>query len=315
MIAAVTPPNPPLSSLSPRPVNRLLILKERAALIQAVRSFFMGQGFLEVETPIRIPAPAPEAHIEPETAGDWFLQTSPELCMKRLLAAGCDRIFQICKCFRRHERGDRHLPEMTMLEWYRAGADYRALMTDCEGLLSSLAADGVLRLAEQEIRLVPPWPRLTVAEAFRRFAPLSLEEALAADRFEEVMVADIEPRLGLETPVFLCDYPASQAALARLRADDPTVAERFELYVNGLELANGFSELTDSQEQRLRFQAERQRIRDLGRQPGPMPEPFLADLEQMPPAAGIALGIDRLVMLMTGACRIDQVVAFTPETL
>ena len=292
-----------------------MILKERAALIQATRSFFIDQGFLEVETPIRIPAPAPEAHIEPEVAGDWYLQTSPELCMKRLLAAGCEKIFQICKCFRRQERGDRHLPEMTMLEWYRTKADYRDLMTDCEGLLSSLTKDGVLCLGDNEIRLAPPWPRLTVAEAFERYAPVSLAHALAEDRFEEVMVADIEPHLGRERPFFLCDYPASQASLARLRAGDPSVAERFELYVNGLELANGFSELADAREQRLRFMAERERIAGLGRQPGPMPEPFLADLEQMSAAAGIALGIDRLVMLCTGAYRIDQVVAFTPETV
>ena len=304
-----------MPSLAPAPRNRISILEKRAALIQGTRAFFIKQGFLEVETPLRIPAPAPEAHIEPERAGEWYLQTSPELCMKRLLAAGCSRIFQICKCFRRHERGDRHLPEMTMLEWYRVAADYRDLMTDCEGLLHSLAQDFALHLNGQTLNLTPPWPRLTLDAAFQRYAPISLDQALAEDHFEEILVRDIEPHLGRETPVFLCDYPATQASLSRLHPDNPALAERFELYVNGVELANGFSELTDAGEQRLRFQREQETIAALGRQPGPMPESFLVDLARMPPAAGIALGIDRLVMLFTGASRIDQVVSFVPEGL
>jgi len=235
--------------------------------------------------------------------------------MKRLLAAGCSRIFQICKCFRRHERGDRHLPEMTMLEWYRSAADYRDLMTDCEGLLLSLTETGLLHVNGQAIDLTPPWPRLTLAAAFQRYAPISLDHALADDLFEEILVRDIEPHLGQGAPVFLCDYPASQASLSRLHPDNPALAERFELYVNGVELANGFSELTDTCEQRQRFRREQEIISALGRQPGPMPEPFLADLARMPAAAGVALGVDRLVMLFTGANRIDQVVAFTPEGL
>ena len=235
--------------------------------------------------------------------------------MKRLLAAGCSQIFQLCKCFRRHERGDRHLPEMTMLEWYRSAADYRDLMTDCEGLLLALTPGGVLLQNGQTIDLSPPWPRLTLHAAFQQFAPISLEQALAEDQFEEILVRDIEPRLGQETPVFLCDYPASQASLSRLHPNNPTLAERFELYIGGVELANGFSELTDANEQRLRFQREQEIIAALGRQLGPMPEPFLTDLATMPAAAGIALGVDRLVMLFTGARSIDQVIAFPPEGL
>ena len=296
--------------------QRLSVLRQRAVLIQAARSFFVGQGFLEVETPIRIPAPAPEAHIEPEPSGDCFLQTSPELCMKRLLAAGCDKIFQVCKCFRRNERGDRHLPELTMLEWYRAEADYRALMADCEALLLALCPDGRLRGADGRwLDLAPPWPRLTVNQAFARHASLPLEQALSEGRFEEVMAFEIEPFLGRVTPLLLCDYPASQASLARLDPDNPQAAQRFELYLDGLELANGFSELVDAAEQRRRFVEERERILALGRPSGPLPEPFLADLARMPPAAGIALGLDRLVMLFTGSRSIDQVVAFTPESL
>ena len=294
-------------------------LQLRAVLIQALRTFFIDRGYLEVETPIRIPAPAPEAHIVPLTSEGWFLQTSPELCMKRLLAAGIPKIFQICKCFRKGERGDRHLPEFTMLEWYAAQSDYRDLMADCEALLRHLAAAfgkaGVLEWQGRRIDLVPEWERITVAEAFLRHAPCTVEEALAQDRFDEMLVDYVEPHLGMATPTFLCDYPAALGALARLSPADFTVAERFELYVAGLELANGFSELVDPVEQRVRFLAEQEAIRLQGRVPGPMPESFLDCLETMPAAAGIALGVDRLVMLFAGADNIDQVMAFTPERL
>jgi lysyl-tRNA synthetase class 2 len=239
--------------------------------------------------------------------------------MKRLLAAGYPRIFQICRCFRQGERGDRHLPEFTMLEWYRAGTDYRTLMTDCEDLLAGIARDldfdGVLGWRGRAIDLAPPWERLTVREAFLRYATLSADEALRQDRFDEVLSFEVEPHLGLAHPVFLCDYPAELAALARLKPEKPGVAERFELYLAGIELANAFSELTDAEEQRRRFASvSRERLLQ-GGAPGPMPEKFLAALPQMPPAAGIALGVDRLAMLMSGASRIDEVVAFTPETL
>jgi lysyl-tRNA synthetase class 2 len=291
----------------------------RAVLIQALRTFFVDRGYLEVETPIRIPAPAPEAYIEPLTSEGWFLQTSPELCMKRLLAAGIPRIFQLCKCFRKGERGDRHLPEFTMLEWYAAKSDYRDLMTDCEALLRHLAAamdkGGVLEWQGRRIDLVPEWERITVAEAFHRYAPCTVEEALSQDQFDALLVEYVEPHLGMTTPTFLYDYPAALGALARLSPDDPAVAERFELYVAGLELANGFSELVDPAEQRTRFLAEQEIIRLQGRDPGPMPEVFLAELGGMPQAAGIALGVDRLVMLFANADCIDQVVGFTPERL
>ena len=294
-------------------------LQSRAVLIQALRTFFIDRDYLEVETPIRIPAPAPEAHIVPLTSEGWFLQTSPELCMKRLLAAGIPKIFQLCKCFRKGERGDRHLSEFTMLEWYGAGSDYRDLMTDCEALLRYLAAamgkEGVLEWQGRRIDLASEWERITVAEAFRRYAPCTVEEALAQDRFDELLVEYVEPHLGMATPTFLCDYPAVLGALARLSPTDPKVAERFELYVAGLELANGFSELVDPVEQRARFLAEQESIRMQGRASGPMPEVFLDGLESMPPAAGIALGVDRLGMLFAGANNIDQVVAFTPEGL
>jgi len=293
-------------------------LEIRAQVLRAVRAFFQNAGYLEVETPVRIPAPAPEAHIEVPPAGGWFLQASPELCMKRLLAAGYDRIFQICPCFRAGERGDRHLPEMTLLEWYTAHADYRDMMTQCEQLINyivnCLGLPG-LQYRGAVIDLEGPWPRLTVAEAFARFGSLSVTRALDTGRFDEILGLEIEPALGTGRPVFLYDYPVQCAALARRKAADPDIAERFELYIAGLELCNAFSELTDPVEQRARFEAVlTQRAAD-GKALYPQPETFLAALTDMPAAAGTALGIDRLVMLLADAARIDEVVSFIPEEL
>ena len=294
-------------------------LRLRARITKAVRQFFTENDYLEVETPIRIPAPAPEAHIDAQPSGDWCLQTSPELFMKRLLVVGYPRIFQICKCFRRGERGRRHLPELTLLEWYTAGADYNGMMTQCEALIGAvgrLAGPGdVLRYQGKEIDLAPPWTRLTVAEAFGRFTSVSVEQALTEDRFDEVMGLDVEPQLGIDKPVFLYDYPAACGALARLKPQDRRLAERFELYVGGLELCNAFTELTDPSEQRLRFEKEREARRRTGKAVYPMPEKFLSALKDMPAAAGNALGLDRLVMLFADTAEIDDVVAFTPEEL
>jgi elongation factor P--(R)-beta-lysine ligase len=294
-------------------------LVQRAEILRSIRGFFRAQGFLEVETPLRIPAPLPEAHIEAIPADGWVLQPSPELCMKRLLAAGCERIFQICKCFRKAERGRRHLSEMTLLEWYAAGQTYADLMACCEELIRHIAhglgmAD-TLRYQGLTVDLSAPWPRLAVRDAFRRFASTSTEEALARGRFDEIMGLAIEPKLGRERPVFLVDYPAEKASLARLKPGHPDVAERFELYIGGIELCNGFSELNDPAEQRRRFAAEQAIIRDAGRTVYPLPEIFMEALEHMPACAGNALGVDRLVMLFCDAASIDEVVAFTPEAL
>lgn len=293
-------------------------LEARARIIQAARQHFIQEGFLEVETPLRIPAPAPESHIDAIPSDGWFLHTSPELCMKRLLAAGYERIFQFCHCWRASERGNRHLPEFTMLEWYRANADYDDLMTDCENLLTAVACgnrSATIMVQGKEVRLDLPWQRLTVREALARFSGVTMEEALATDRFDEIMVEAIEPMLGIGQPTFLCDYPAERGALARLKPSDPSVAERFELYIGGIELANGFSELTDAREQAQRFEQEEQYRRSQGRTPYPEASKFLEELPAMPPSAGIALGVDRLVMVMIGATSIDEVVAFTPEEL
>lgn len=299
--------------------RRRSALWARARILAEIRNFFTEGGYLEVETPLRIPAPAPESHIDPVPSGSWFLQTSPELCMKRLVAAGYDRIFQISRCWRDGERGSMHLPEFTMLEWYRAGTDYRGLMEECESLIGTVATllgmGGTLNVMGSAIRLDAPWERLSVADAFDRYCGVTMEEALSNDTFDEWMVSSIEPRLGFATPTFICDYPADRGALARLKADDPSLAERFELYIAGIELANAFSELTDPLEQRNRFEQEKYSRESRGKSPIPLPEPFLGELHQLPPTAGIALGIDRLVMLFLNADSIDEVVAFTPEEL
>jgi lysyl-tRNA synthetase class 2 len=291
----------------------------RARIIQAVRSFFIEHKYLEVDTPIRIPAPAPEAHIDAVASQDWYLQTSPELCMKQLLAAGYPRIFQICKCFRHKERGRKHLPELTMLEWYRAGGNYADLMDDCEELIGSIAGQTTgsnnLSYQGQSIHLDPPWPRLSVDEAFRRYATMEVDEALAKSCFEEVMVNEIEPNLGTTRPLLLYDYPALLGALARLKPQNQLVAERFELYIAGIEVCNGFSELTDPAEQRKRFESEQKIRKSLHKSVYPMPQNFLTSLNDMPAACGNALGLDRLVMLFSDTANIDDVVAFTPEEL
>ena len=294
-------------------------LKSRARIIQSIRTFFEVRGFLEVETPLLIPANAPEEHIEPFRSGNLYLQTSPELCMKRLLCRGHDRIFQICRCWRNYERGSRHIPEFTMLEWYRSDSDYEALMQDCEQLLAHIANDCLstttVNYNTRPIALDASFNRISVREAFNEFTDLNMEAAVRDGSFDELIVTKIEPALVQDKPVFLLDYPIEMAALARPKPGDNSVAERFELYAGGMELANGFSELNDPVEQRSRFLKVNQARIKKGLPALPIPETFLAELEAMPPSAGIALGVDRLVMLFTGAVRIDDVIAFTPETL
>lgn len=293
----------------------------RAHIVRAIRSFFWDRGFLEVETPLLIPANAPEEYINPISALPWQLQTSPELCMKRLICRGHKQLFQISHCWRADERGVRHLSEFTMLEWYRADSDYHALMTDCEDLLQHVAAtclveSPVYSYKANKIDPFRPWIKISVQEAFLRFSNTSVWDCLDRGVYEDVLAEIVEPELaGFSVPVFLIDYPSELAALSRLKPGQTELAERFELYLGGLELANGFSELNDSTEQRLRFEAaNRLRISD-GRCPLPLPERFLSELGSMPPSAGIAVGVDRLVMLAAGIEAIDSVVAFTPEQL
>lgn len=293
----------------------------RANIIRTIRSFFWDRGFLEVETPLLVPANAPEEYIDPVMAPPWQLQTSPEICMKRLLCRGHRNLFQISRCWRSNERGDRHLSEFTMLEWYRADNDYRALMADCRELLQQIAAgclvkSPVYRYKKKVIDPFAPWSTISVQEAFLRFSNLSVWDCLQKGLYEEILTETIEPALAdFPSPVILVDYPAELAALSRLKPGQTDLAERFELYLGGLELANGFSELNDPAEQRRRF-GETNLLRvQSGRSALPLPERFLEELGDMPPSAGIALGVDRLIMLAAGTDCIDQVVAFTPEQL
>ena len=294
-------------------------LEKRSLVIQAIRDFFTGNLYLEVETPIVCPCIIPESQIDPVTSDGLYLQASPELCMKRLLAKGFNKIFQICKCFRKNERGLHHLSELTLLEWYAKNDTYLDLMDQCQGLIKFIAArlnlDNRIKYQDKIINLNQPWQKLTVQQAFELYADRSLNDALSEGSFDEIISFQIEPRLGNTNPCFLYNYPASLASLAQFLPGNPEVAQRFEFYMAGIELANGFTELTDPVEQRSRFEIENKIRRSQKKTVSPLPEKFLSDLEKMPNAAGIALGIDRLAMIFCNANSIDDVVAFTPESL
>jgi len=326
-------------------------LAARSAITKAVRAWFEGQGFAEVETGILQVSPGNETHLHaPRTElnradgarATRYLRTSPEFACKKLLAAGETKIFELARVFRDRERGHLHLPEFTMLEWYRANASYDAVMADSVVIIAHAAqATGIGRFsfrggtadpfAEPEL--------LTVATAFERFAGIDLlatvadgrgdRESLAAavgqqvritvddtwsDIFSKVLVEHIEPNLGQGRLTLLFEYPVPEAALARAKPSDPRVAERFEIYACGVELANGFGELTNASEQRRRFtSAMDEKQRRYGER-YPLDEDFLTAVARMPEASGVALGFDRLVMLASGASSIDQVVWTPPVT-
>jgi lysyl-tRNA synthetase class 2 len=294
-------------------------LKRRALIIQSIRDFFQEQAFLEVETPIRAPAIAPEVFIVPFETEDWLLAASPELHMKRLLAAGYDKIFQFSHCFRKGERGRWHNPEFIMLEWYRQGADYLKIIHDTEKLVARIAKKlgmgKTLKYRGQDIDISLPWPRVTVRDAYIKAAgwdPLAEHDSL---KFDMDFVDKVLPKFAQDRPTVLIDYPAAQASLARLKLDNPSVAERAEVFIGGLELANAYSELTDAAEQAKRFREAIERIRRERGQQMPLPEKFLEAVENLPECGGIALGIDRLVMLFCDADKIDDVMAFTEDTV
>jgi lysyl-tRNA synthetase class 2 len=287
---------------------------QRSLMMQRVRDFFYHQEYIEVDTPIRLPVLIPEAEILPLASEMWFLQTSPELCMKRVLAQGCPQIFQICPCFRKGERGRLHQEEFTMLEWYHAGWSYLELMKECEQMIRQIAGKDIVCRSGKEIPLQAPWQRLTVNDAFLRYAGISAKEAVRTGDFDLLLVEKVEPELGWESPVFLYDYPVELASLARPKPRYPELAERFELYISGIELANGFSELTNSVIQRRRFDEEIQKI-DSSDNPRKMPEKFLAALEELPDCAGIALGLDRLFMLLLEQDCLAKVLPFSEKDL
>lgn len=293
-------------------------LPRRAAMVRALRAALDEGGFVEVETPVRIPAPANEPHIRPPASGRAFLRASPELQMKRLLAAGLGRLYQIGPCFREGERGDRHAPEFTMLEWYRAPGGWEDVLRDAERLVLSAAAalhgagSAHVPFRGGSLDLAAPWERVPVREAYRRWAGWDPVEDWDAERFDLDMALKVEPALPRDRAVVLVGYPAQAASLARLSPDDPRVAERWELYLGGMEIANAFGELADPAEQRRRFEAAREEKIACGETPMPLDEDFLADLAHMPPAGGAALGVDRLAMVLLDAPDIDSVRAFLP---
>jgi lysyl-tRNA synthetase class 2 len=303
--------------------QRLIYLKpnlwRRALICEFTRAYFRQQGFLEVETPIRVPTVAPELHITPFESEVWFLSTSPELYMKRMLAAGYDRLFQISHCFRRGERGRWHNPEFTMLEWYRSGADYRQMIQDVEQLVVTLARNlglnTIVKYRGQDIDISLPWPTITVRDAFLHAAgwdPIAEPNSL---QFDTDLVTKVLPSFATSRPTVLIDYPAAMASLARLNPDDARVAERAEVFLGELELANAYSELRDAREQERRFQQAIEQIYKEKGQQITMPRQFLRAVAQLPECGGVALGIDRLVMLLCNAASIDEVIPFTVDTV
>ncbi len=269
------------------------ILARRAEIIRQIREFFDKSGFIEVDTPVRIAAPAPECHIDcPPVATGGFLRASPELQMKKMLALGMDKIYQIGPCFRDGEKGSRHNPEFTMMEWYRREATYLDIMDDLTQLMISLRPSSV---APQKI---------SVREAYQKFAGWDPWEKFDADRFDFDMATKIEPALKDFQSVFLMDYPPACSSLAVICKG---VAERWEYYENGMELANCFTELCNSEEQRGRFEAAKKERAALGEADYPLDEEFFAALPKIGSAAGVALGIDRLIMVLTEARQISDV--------
>lgn len=317
-----------------RPLASREMLAKRARLLARMRGFFAERGILEVETPVLSAAASVEPHLHSfatdysgpgaPVAGTLYLHTSPEFPMKRLLAAGSGPIYQLARVFRDGEAGRRHNPEFTLLEWYRPGFDHFALMDELEALLQAVAVEDPPPVAE----------RLTYREAFQRyagidpFAPVSALCAHAAayappagrretdsDFWRDlILVHEVEPHLGRDCPCFVYHYPASQASLARIDPHEPKLAQRFELYWHGLELANGFNELGDAQEQARRFESDRERRATLGLSAVAADTRLLAALESgLPACAGVAVGVDRLLMALTGVDDIRQVLAFPIE--
>ena len=325
--------------------DRRPFLMTRARITGAVRAWFAARDFVEVETAMLQVSPGNEAHlhafatelISPDASKTrLYLHTSPEFAAKKLLAAGEERLFTFARVFRNRERGALHHPEFTMLEWYRVNESYDVLSEDCSALLAAAAeAAGTKRFSFRGREADPfaPPERVTVADAFRRHARIDLlaalndRDALAAaakeqgirvadddtwgDVFSRILVERVEPNLGIGRATILDEYPVSEAALARPTKHDARVAERFELYLCGVEIANAFGELTDPVEQRRRFESEMAEKERVHGERYPLDEDFLAALANMPPASGIALGFDRLVMLAIGAQRIEQVL-WTP---
>lgn len=276
------------------------IWQQRDALMRGIRAFFHERDFTEVDTPIRMQTPCMELHIDAESSGDSFLRTSPEMYHKKLLAAGHERIFELGKCFRHGERGPLHNPEYTMLEWYRVHADYMDVLDDSKKLIASLWPGSDF-----------DWHILSVSEVFEEFAGWNPAGGFDENRFNIDLVEKVEPALKrMRGAVVLKDYPVEAAALSRCKPDHPLLAERWELYIDGVELANAYSELTDPDEQRRRFEECAGKRRELGKEVYGIDAEFIDAVGRMPPSGGVALGVDRLLMVMTGQSSLDQLLPF-----
>ena len=295
----------------------LQVLALRAVLLGSIRRFFEEREFLEVETPAIVPCPGLDVHLAafevraPKGEPVGWLATSPEYQMKRLLSAGAERIFQLCRSYRAEEHGRHHEREFTMLEWYRANATSDDVIRDTEELVAFVAS----ALDQPAPELQPPWQRLTVDEALQFHANEALDTLVQdEEQFFRVWVEEVQPRLGNERPIIVTDWPSSMASLARLKPSG--MADRFEVFFRGVELCNGFGELTDATEQRRRFQRDQAERRAAGAPIYPIDERFLDDLERgMPESGGNALGVDRLLMLLLGADSIQAVMPFPEERL
>lgn len=302
------------------------IFEQRIKIIRAIREFFWSAGFAEAETPVAVRYASQEPYLSPLTvtihdpidrAERFYLHTSPEYALKKLLGAGFGKLFEITKCFRDYESfGGNHNPEFTMLEWYRCPGRYQNFMADMEELFAAigrkLGVDSVTYRGKK-VSIAKPWDRISVKELWRKYVGVNLDDYLEQERLEDyffkISLNEIEPHLGLERPVFVYDYPASLASLSRRCADDPRYAERAECYVGGLEIANGFGELTDADDQQTRLEKDRRLKTALGKETWPIDADFIAALRSIPsPAAGIALGVDRMVLLFTGARDINEVI-------
>lgn len=333
------------------------ILENRSKIINLIRQFFVDNGFLEVETPLLVKYPGMEPYLNPfktevvDESGnkhDGYLITSPEYTMKKILAAGAPKIFNITKCFRNNEPfGGSHNPEFTMIEWYQADADYRDVMVDTEKLVSYVAmkfgGSNIVKYGESTIDFTAPWPRFSLKELFAKYVNIDLDLAIIdlayfqaqakrlevniaeSDNFDDIFfrifLRDIEPKVSFWKegeylrPVIVYDYPRSMAALAKIKTENPLYAERFEAYCAGLELGNAFSELNNSTDQRARLVEEQQFRQSLSKEVFGLDADFLEAVSAMPQAGGIAFGVDRLVMLLTNAQSIEEVLPFSASKL
>lgn len=333
---AHVPPQPypaPGSEVMRMPRSRMQALRARAQALSAIRKFFAHRGFLEVETPLLVPSPGLEIHLDAVQAGDGYLITSPEYSMKRLLAAGFEKIYTVCKCFRANEHGAHHSSEFTMIEWYRGYDTINAIARDIEELVHTVCGE-LARIGDRSISVKPPWKRISVRAAMADWAGVQVDGGESADElaarvraagiecapqlawddvFFTAWLARVDPALAaLDHAIIVEDWPVPLAALARRKPNEPGTALRFEAYVGGIELANAFDELVDPAEQEARFLDEQKQRYDRGRPVYPIDHKLIAALrEGVPPSGGIALGFDRLVMLATGSTDIAQVQAFS----